>query len=252
AADTGIYGRLYDSSGSPVTGELRLNDTTADNQGRPRIASRDGGYVVSWTSQLQDGSGAAAVVRLLDGDAAPVGGEIVVNETTAGDQSAPDVAALADGTLGVVWRSDGQDGSEGGIYGRILADNGAPLSGEFLVNTWTTGDQKNPRIAPDGAGGFIAVWTSVGQVEAEDTYARRFDAAGVPVGAALRVHAFTARNQDMPNVAGAAGRPLMVTWRDEQAPGGSARDVVAQRFGIGLFTDGFESGDSSAWTVTFP
>jgi Ca2+-binding RTX toxin-like protein len=52
----GIFARRYGANGTPVGGETRLNTTTADLQQFPAVAAlADGGYLVSWASQGQDG-----------------------------------------------------------------------------------------------------------------------------------------------------------------------------------------------------
>lgn len=45
-----------------------------------------------------------------------VGGEITINTNLIGDQTAPSVTVLANGGFVVTWDSDGQDGSDTGVY----------------------------------------------------------------------------------------------------------------------------------------
>ena len=79
------------------------------------------------------------------------GAEFQVNIHTTGNQRAPVVAAVGPTTHVVVWRSDGQDGDSMGVFARRLDDQGNPISGEFQVNTHTTGDQEYPAVAGAGA-----------------------------------------------------------------------------------------------------
>ncbi len=52
----GIYGQRYNSAGVAVGTEFHINTTTADEQFQPTItAVNDGGFVVAWTSNNQDG-----------------------------------------------------------------------------------------------------------------------------------------------------------------------------------------------------
>src|SRR5258705_9268599 len=47
----------------------------------------------------------------------------------------------------------------------LIATAGAqsqPLGPQFQVNSYTTNQQLAPVVGPDGAGGFIVVWTSFG------------------------------------------------------------------------------------------
>ncbi|HEX8840587.1 MAG TPA: cadherin-like domain-containing protein, partial [Sphingomicrobium sp.] len=59
---------------------------------------------------------------------APVGSEYLVNQFTTGSQSNSDLAVRSDGTLFVTWMSNGQDGSDQGVYARIYAPNLAPVA----------------------------------------------------------------------------------------------------------------------------
>jgi len=53
-SDNGIYGQRYDAQGS----EFGINTYTASNQENPSVTGlSDGGFVVTWTSDDQDGSG---------------------------------------------------------------------------------------------------------------------------------------------------------------------------------------------------
>ncbi len=111
----------------------------------------------SWIDSLTNGSGA----------------EILVNQTTAGDQKWSSVAIDAAGDFVVTWTSYGQDGTgvsdlgnsaaingANGVYARRFGSNGLPASNEFGVNTFTAGNQQYSKVAMDAAGDFTIVWES--------------------------------------------------------------------------------------------
>ncbi|MEM8994683.1 MAG: hypothetical protein AAGF23_07810 [Acidobacteriota bacterium] len=248
--EAGVYGQLYDAAGATVGGEVRINDTTVGDQNDARVVSTDSGYAVTWESFLQDGSEEATILRFLDATAAPDGGEIVVNTEVLGDQEDAALAVDASGLIAVVWESTSQDGNGEGIFAQILDADGASVGPEFQVNAFTTGDQKNPRVAADGAGGFVAVWTSEDQFDdvSEEIYGRRLSADGAVIGDEFRVNTETSDDQDIPAISGGPGQQVLVTWRSFGAQDGSGAGVFAQRFQIVLFADGFESGDVSAWS----
>jgi hypothetical protein len=69
----GIYAQRYDVSGAAVGDEVRVNSTTAGDQYQPAISAlNDGGYVVSWTSYSQDGSGSGIYSQCYDANGNPV------------------------------------------------------------------------------------------------------------------------------------------------------------------------------------
>jgi len=90
-----------------------------------------------------------------------VGPQIQVNSYTTGFQRHSAVAVDGAGNIIVVWASDGSAGSDT-YYGSIAAQRydaaGAPLGGEFQVNSYTTYNQYSPAVAVDAAGNFMVVW----------------------------------------------------------------------------------------------
>ena len=68
-----------------------------------------------------------------------MGGEFQVNTYTASSQYDPSVTALADGSFVVTWMSDGQDGSEYGIYAQRFTPNDSIPVGSLAL-TGTAGD----------------------------------------------------------------------------------------------------------------
>lgn len=89
---------------------------------------------------------------------APQGAQFQVNTYTTGDQRDPDISVGS--ILGriTVWdsRGEGGDGSGTGIRGRKFDAPGIPAN-EFQVNTYTTGDQLNPKVAVAPDGSFVVV-----------------------------------------------------------------------------------------------
>ena len=62
----GAFGREFDSSGVPKGSEFQINTHTPSYQGFSSVAVlEDGGYVVTWQSLNQDGSGYGEAERYL-------------------------------------------------------------------------------------------------------------------------------------------------------------------------------------------
>ena len=170
-----IYARMFSASGAPAGTEFLVDQTTSPC-GNPAVAAgSDGGFAIAW-SQLNmvthtngwDVYGSAFT-------SAGVGSApVLLNAYLPGNQYAPQLAAIGLDYM-AVWTSMGQDGSREGVYGRYLHNNGAPVGGEFLVNTTTISEQMQPALASDGASQFLAVWTSfVGLPYSFDLYAQRY------------------------------------------------------------------------------
>lgn len=160
----GIYGQRFDASGNSTGGEFRVNSTTASDQWFPSVAALDdGGWVVVWMSNEQDGSANGIYGQRYAANGTAVGGEFRVNTTADQDQSYPSVTAMADGGWMVAWGSLEQDGSGYGIYTQRFAANGTTYGPETLINTTTALDQRVPNIVGLADGSAVVTWESVGQ-----------------------------------------------------------------------------------------
>ncbi|OGA68839.1 MAG: hypothetical protein A3G83_15695, partial [Betaproteobacteria bacterium RIFCSPLOWO2_12_FULL_68_20] len=211
------------------SGENRVNTTTAGSQGDQAIAVlADGGFVVTWLSDGQDGDGSGVYARRFNASGVAIGGEFQVNTATANDQFAPAIAALSDGGFVVTWSSLNQDGSDSGVYAQRYDADGAAQDGEFRVNTTTAGFQGFPAIAALSGGGFVVTW------HAEDgsgfgVYAQRYNASGTALDGEFRVNTATASSQHTSSVAALSGGGFVVTWESEVQDGGGY-GVYAQRY----------------------
>ena len=158
-----------------------------------------------------------------------VGPEFRVNSYTTGSQERPRVSADADGNFVVVWRSENRDGSSLAVVGRRFDRLGNPRGEEFVVNTFTTSVQSYPAVSVDSSGRFVVAWHSNGQDgSGYGIFARRFDAAGTPLGLSeFRVNAHTTGQQGLPAVASAASGDFVVVWFGED---GSSYGIFGRRF----------------------
>jgi RHS repeat-associated protein len=226
----GVYAQRYNSVGTPMGPEFRVNAYTTGDQSNPAVAmDAAGNFVVVWVSAGQDGSGDGVYARLYRSDGATVVSEFRVNTYTTGGQSAPEAAMDAAGNFVVVWASDGQDGSGFGVYAQRYDAAGAAQGGEFAVNTYATAAQSAPDVAMDESGDFAVVWTSYGQDGSYDgVYARRYNAAGVAQGGEFLVNTTTTNRQFDPAVAMDADGDFVVAWTGYV--GVDDYDVYAQRF----------------------
>src|SRR5262249_38325766 len=136
----GIYARRYDAGGDAVSAEFRVNTRTADEQSMAAISALDdGGFVVTWSSFSQDGSGKGVYAQRYAADGSAQGTEFRVNTFTAGHQDPPVVCTLADGGFVIAWQSDGQDGSNEGVYAQRFGADGTKQGAEFRVNAASAG-----------------------------------------------------------------------------------------------------------------
>jgi hypothetical protein len=222
----GIYARRFNASGEPLSGEVAVNTTTAGNQTHPAIAADgSGGFTVAWESNEQDGSGWGVYARRFDTAGEPLTGEIPVNTTTAGNQESPAIAPDGSGGFTVAWESYEPESSGGVVYVRRFDASGNPLSGEIPVNAAATTGQHAAQIAAEDNGDFTVAWGTSG---GEGVQARRFEAAGEPLGGAVRLdpNFYSART---PQIALDGSGGFDVAWEGSEEPG--PREIFARRFG---------------------
>jgi hypothetical protein len=170
----GVFGQRYDSAGSPAGPEFRVNSYTTGTQQRASAASADDGRaVVAWESIGQDGSTFGVFGQRYDSAGSPAGPEFRVNSYTPLSQVLPSVASAPDGRFVVTWYSE-QDGSVTGVFGQRYDSAGSPSGPEFQVNSYTTGQQRYPSVAPSADGRFVVAWEGPGPGDVSDIFGRRF------------------------------------------------------------------------------
>ncbi len=227
----GIYGQRFDANGAPAGGEFPINATTADEQAAPDVAGlEDGGFVVVWRSFAQDGSGYGVYGQRYDASGNAVGGEFAVNTHVTDDQLDPVVTALADGGYVVVWSSMLQDGFSHGVYGQRYDAAGNPDGGEFLINTFVSGQQYQPAITAMPDGGFLVTWTSDGQDGSGfGVHAQRFTTQDL----SFTIYADAAGYQDWQPLTGSAVDPVgtptdtLVVWPNDD---GTVTWIIGENF----------------------
>ena len=137
---------------------------------------------MAWQSFGQDGSSHGVFARRFSSAGAPLASEFQVNTSTTNIQRGPSVAADAGGHFVVAWQDSARDGSGYGVFARRFSSAGAPLAGEFQVNTYTAGDQLDPSVAADGDGHFVVAWQdSVRDGSGYGVFAQRFVTAVITI-----------------------------------------------------------------------
>lgn len=203
--------------------EFQVNSQTAGSQWYPSITGlTNGGFVVTWqdglagstsgSSTLGDASGSAVKAQLYAADGSKVGGEFLVNTQTNGSQASPVVTGLSNGGFVVSWQD--QNSTSGDIKAQIYGANGAPVGGEFLINSVTANNQNTPAITGLPNGGFVVAWTNQGSV-APDIKAQVYDANGAKVGSEVLVNSASANfDQERASIATLSNGDFVVTWND--------------------------------------
>ncbi|MEO1370834.1 MAG: hypothetical protein AAFX50_26935, partial [Acidobacteriota bacterium] len=167
--------------------------------------------------------------RSVEAQPQPSGDQFQVNTLTASAQRDPDVGMDSSGNFVVVWesyRSTGAD-TDGAILAQRYASDGSPVGTEFIVNSYTTNRQNDPRVSMNASGEFVVVWENVygPDYPGEGVRARRFAADGSAVGSDFRVSLTDETIRPVPNVDVRDDGSFVITWLNL-----NFSDVLAKRY----------------------
>ena len=227
-----VFGQRFSSSGVPLGSEFRVNTYTTGYQYRPAAAAYGGGFLVVWQDGAAPGApggaGRGVFGQRFDSAGSPLGAEFQVETYTTGFQGAPAVAMDLAGGAVVVWHSDGQDGSDFGIFGQRYNASGTPGGSEFQVNTYTTGRQSYPAVGEEytGNGCFLVVWSSDGEDGSGSGIFGRVYVFGTQPQGVFPFNQFTTGNQTRVAVGALPKFDLLAIW-DSEGQDGSGIGVYA-------------------------
>ncbi len=226
----GVYGQRFNSAGMKVGTEFKISTYAVSVQAQSAVAmDDDGDAFVTWQSYFQDGDHYGVYGQRFDAAGMKVGGEFQISTYVTGPQRSSSVAVDADGDAFVTWESL-QDGSVLGIYGQRYNSAGLKVGGEFLVNTHTTGGQRNPSVAVDADGDAVVIWQSAFQDgDMYGIYGQRYNPAGGKAGGEFQVNTYTTNFQANPFVAMDADGDAIVMWHSNHQDG-SSYGSYAQRY----------------------
>lgn len=225
----GIFMQRFDVNGVAAGEEVLVNQFIGGTQHDPAVAmADDGSYVITWSGpSAADPAGIMA--RRFNADGTAAADEVLVNTTTTSYQTESAIAMSGSGSYVIVWTGRDQDGDALGIFGQRFNAAGVAQGDEFQLNTTTAGEQREPSVAMQNDGTFMAVWSSFGQDgDSWSVVGQRFDATGAAVGGEIVVNTTTTDHQRHPQIAGANGNYL-VTWQSAVLDG-SGWEVMAQEF----------------------
>ncbi|HEX8262981.1 MAG TPA: cadherin repeat domain-containing protein, partial [Allosphingosinicella sp.] len=230
-----IKGQLFDSAGSKVGTEFRVNTLPAGSQFTASVATLgNGNFVVTWVTSgtdpyAMDGSDGIKA-QMYNSWGWPVGSEFQVDSAFTGSMFTPVVAALANGGFVISWA----DSNGFNIKAQIFDSAGSPVGDNFTLNANTSGSQDSADITALANGGFVATWTtqdSSADGSGEAVKAQVFSATGARVGGEFLVNSQAAEGQYDASVTALAGGGFVITWATrDPAQDGSSGAVKGQIF----------------------
>ena len=259
---TGVQVAVYDADGTNQA-LMPLNSYTTGDQDETVVREApDGTFVAAWKSGGSAGTDtdqSSVQIRRLASDGTPQGADFQVNTYTTGEVAAVQLAFTDAGEFLVVWGNDG--GSPGGdedgaVVARRFDSTGSPIGEDFQVNSlYTVGFQSPTDLRTTPNDGFIVVWEgdAVGSDDPSMSavVSRRFDSCGMAVGDEMLLNTLTSGDQAEARLAVDPDGGFLVVWSSDESAGDDVtKSIQARRYRSDIFQDGFESGDTSAWSAT--
>jgi len=194
--------------------EFQVNTYMTSSQSHPSVTGlSDGKFVVTWSSDGQDGSGYGVYGQMFNANGTKFLTEFQVNTYKTDAQDYSSIAKLSGGKFVVTWRSYGQDGNGYGVYGQMYNADSSKYFSEFRVNTYAVNSQKYPLVTELSDGKFVVAWTSDGQDgDSGGVYGQMYNADGSKYLSEFQVNTYTKSFQWAYSVVGLSDGKFVVTW----------------------------------------
>ena len=215
-----ILSRRYDASGHAGAETVVAAVVHGNSEITPAVTLlTGGGYIVTWKTSYQDGTGQAINLQRFDASGTALGTETRIDTSVYGEH-APQIAALADGGYVVTWAAYSTDTGGNDIHARRFDASGTAVGGDTAVNSTTAGWQDNATVTGLADGGYIVTWASTygNNGEGDGIYAQRFTAAGVRSGPDILLNSSPLGSDPHTRVIQLASGDIVISW-DGNGPG---------------------------------
>ncbi|MEC9084765.1 MAG: hypothetical protein VYE45_13515, partial [Pseudomonadota bacterium] len=216
-----VYLALVARNGARLGEIQQVNQQASRNQGEPAVGvSADGTIMVVWESDQQDGDGSGVYGRIYNSAGVSQGGELPLNQTTAGNQSQPVVEGLDENRFLVSWVSGVIAGrnSVGGlklrsqVKGRFYRGGSAQRNEFAISGNDVIVQSPSTHLSTDGR--LHAGWMQRTEINSQD----KFDiwgvtldpASGVPAGNPAKINQYSSGEQLHPQIVSQGGEVVYV------------------------------------------
>ena len=272
--DYGAWAKRYDPDGTPLGPAFQVGGEGGASSYPEVTPLPADGFLIVWHDWNAMAHLDALLAQRYDSNGLPAGARIQVTDplnraTNADVSSAPDgafvVARTAYSTAAEGKASGRPQGPRGGspaysdeIEVRRFSADGTPLGPAENANTIQVPPTFSPVVRYQADGGFVVAWDSAESEGTDTSYAsiqaRVVATDGTMLGRQLQLNDWTPRSQFWPSMAFQPNGDLIVTWSSFTSPGSDSDSlsILARRFRVAFFMDGFETGDASRWSATEP
>ncbi|MFT3883736.1 MAG: hypothetical protein QM703_29415 [Gemmatales bacterium] len=208
-------------SSSILGNELLVNTSLVGKQAfdvsndRSMDVTSDGTAIVAWADSTK-----GIVGQRIGEDGTKLGTEFVIGGATDTNRGNANVAVYRKANSNetdkfvVTWTSTGNggDNSGSGVFARVFAIDGTPLTDAFRVNSSTTGDQKDSSVEWIAANRFVIAWSGAGQGESQTVFVKIFDDLGRAGSTEIRVPETKTGVKKQPAVISLPNGGFQIAW----------------------------------------
>lgn len=254
----GVFAQVFNASGTPMGGEIQVNQTTERSQEYADVAmDAQGNFTVVW--QSRDDSNDGVFARRFDSTGNPLGNEFLVHEDTMHGQKEPHIAMNGNGDFVVAWEISYLGGrgfpSHPDVFARFFNASGNPMGNEFMVNTFTDHTQHDIAAAINNQGNIIFTWASHKQEDTDSTsygiFARQYTLGGGAVGNEFQVNMTTMNAQIAPDVEMNRDGQFVIVWESNQQA--APKGIMTRHYsGQGVPTTGEQAATLTSGIKSLP
>ena len=232
------------SSNAPGNTETAASSKLVPSSNTARISTlADGGWITSWTSQLEEEGDNVVQFQRFDAAGNRVGSQKLVGEESSSYFS-PNVVPLADGGWMVV-------ASSNDITMQRFSASGNAIGEETSVNT-VGGDLRQSRVTVLTDGGFVVTWNA--GAGNEQIKMQRFDSVGKAVGEETLVNTITSGRHFFPVVSALPDGGWVVVWDGADSNGRGSfmqrYDADGEKVGTQTLVNSTTAGDQRFPVIT--
>jgi hypothetical protein len=119
-----VYAQRYNPSGGALGSAFQVNTMAGANQYSAVAMDGRGNFVVTWAGQPLGGNTSQVYGKQYFANGLQDGNQFLIDNYTLGNQEYTSVAMTTGGHYVVAWSSNGQDGSNWGVYGQRFVNSG--------------------------------------------------------------------------------------------------------------------------------
>jgi hypothetical protein len=245
---TDLFLQRIAQNGKPIGSPVQVLEDMIGNQQTGRIApTKDGGVVVSWTTDSHENLPSASLWRLFDSNLEPMGKAQLVEFGQGYYPNGIRLLPRSDQGFVLTWGYQNPETDLFSAYYRLYGPDQIPIGPAKMAESDSTASSFAPASAAHFSGKFVLVWEyEGGQLWESGIRGRAFLVDGTPLGPAFPINSLTEGPQYVPDVAVDLAGNFLVSW-ETQFSEDSGFDIAAQRFepdGQPKCVDGEDEEDS--------